>query len=93
MVIWYQFGGPHNLVPFGGTTNNPNILKALEPLFKSLHDGHLHLVAVLRYSPPKVLEMSLFYAKLDNSLISGPCISLTNHHIAVISLGLNEYVT
>ena len=27
--------------------------------------------------------MSLFYAKLDNSLISGPCISLTYHHIAV----------
>ena len=37
--------------------------------------------------------MSLFYAKLDDSLISGPCISWTNHHIAVILLGLNEYVT
>ena len=42
-------GGPHTVVPFGGTANNHYILKAIAPLFKSLHDGHLHLVAVLRY--------------------------------------------
>ena len=49
MVIWYQLGGPHKLVPVGGTFNNPYNLKALEPLFKSLHDYLLHPVAVLEY--------------------------------------------
>ena len=37
------------LVPVEGTAYNPYILKAVEPLFMSLHDEHLYLVAVLRY--------------------------------------------
>ena len=41
------------LVPVEGTANNPYILKALEPLFKYLHEQRLYLGALLRYQPPK----------------------------------------
>ena len=64
LFIDYQSMGQgqnfRKLVPVEGTAYNPYILKAVEPFFMSLHDGHLYLVAVLRYWPPKVLGMSLF---------------------------------
>ena len=45
-ISWGE--GLRKLVPVGGTANYPYILKAHEPL-KYLLDGHLQLVAVLRY--------------------------------------------
>ena len=47
-----------------GDPNNFYILKAQEPLFKSQHDGHLRLVAVVRYWSPKVPDVSLFICQI-----------------------------
>ena len=66
---------------------------AMSPFVENMHDGLLVVVAYTEKTGASYYTILPFYAKLDNSQISGPCISVTNNHISVESTGLNKNVT
>ena len=66
---------------------------AMSPYFENMHDGPLEVVAYTEKTGASYITILPFLCKLDNSQISGPCISLTNNHISIKSTGLNRHVT
>ena len=66
---------------------------AMRTYYEKMHDGLPVVVAYTEKTGASCNTILPCYAKLDNSQISGICISWTNNRISVRSTGLIKYVT